>query len=300
MKRLIEKGLMFGNLVPVDSPALVERYNRALKHLTGRTTALPDFHIDISGFSPEVGHEFGDELYLNADGCNRQFILLTTAQKAAPLLNAKFSTSRGILRQFIELNEPQLFALTAQDAVAGVLENTVYDLATPARLFDIRRVSVVADTIGGHVADAERLARLIGRFRSEPEAWLDEVLIAEMILLAARTGDVTRAPLVPGHAVFEQANFWTSHFGGLYIFRDVAAPAALRVDPARAPGPMPVAEVIDLADRVRLADWLARNDLVEPIVRARGVDAAAILRQKMDFILVDAAEILGQIGRAHV
>ena len=49
MKRLIEKGLMFGNLVEVSSPQLIERYNRALKHLTGKTTALTDFHIDISG-----------------------------------------------------------------------------------------------------------------------------------------------------------------------------------------------------------------------------------------------------------
>ena len=49
MNRLIAAGLMFGNLVETSSPALVERYNRALKHLTGKTTALKDFHIDISG-----------------------------------------------------------------------------------------------------------------------------------------------------------------------------------------------------------------------------------------------------------
>jgi hypothetical protein len=293
MKRLIEKGLMFGNLIPVDSAALVERYNRALKHLTGRETRLPDFHIDISGFSPEIGHELGDELYLNADGCNRQFILLTTEQKTAPLLNAKFSTSRGILRQFIELNEPQLFALTAQDAVAGELENSVFVLDSPARLFDIRRIRVVADTIGAHVADATRLARLIERFRTEPDAWLDDVLIAEMITLAQKTGDVTRTPLIPQHDTFEQKNFWTGHFGGIYVFRDLPAPAAIRVDPAQAPGPLPIPLALNLSERNAIADWLARNDLVEPIVKARGVDAAAILRQKMDFILVDAAETLG-------
>ena len=60
MHRLIERGLMFGNLIHIDSPVLVERYNRALKHLTGKTTALSDFHIDISGYSPEVGDELGD------------------------------------------------------------------------------------------------------------------------------------------------------------------------------------------------------------------------------------------------
>ncbi|MGR3406076.1 DUF6638 family protein, partial [Roseovarius indicus] len=139
MKRLITSGLMFGNLIHVDSPALVERYNRALKHLTGKETGLTDFYIDISGYSPEVGDELDDPLYLNHAGVNRQFILLTTAQKTAPLLDAKFSTSRGILRQFIEENEPALFALTARDAVAGELVNSVFDMSDPKRLFDIRR-----------------------------------------------------------------------------------------------------------------------------------------------------------------
>ncbi|MBR9650117.1 hypothetical protein IT775_03135 [Thalassobius aquimarinus] len=36
MKRLIDRGLMLGNLIHVSSPALVERYNRALAHLTGK------------------------------------------------------------------------------------------------------------------------------------------------------------------------------------------------------------------------------------------------------------------------
>ena len=52
MNRLIQAGLMFANLTRVDTPALVERYNRALHHLTGKRTALTEFAIDISGYSP--------------------------------------------------------------------------------------------------------------------------------------------------------------------------------------------------------------------------------------------------------
>ena len=167
MNRLIAKGLMFGNLVEVSSPQLVDRYNRALKHLAGKTTKLKDFHIDLSGYSPEIGDELGDPLYLNPNGANRQFILLTTAQKEAPLLNIKFSTSRGILTEFIDKNEAQLFALTARDAVAGELQGSVYAVDSPAKLFDMRQVTVEADTIGGHVADAAKLAALIEQFRRE-------------------------------------------------------------------------------------------------------------------------------------
>jgi hypothetical protein len=293
MRRLIERGLMFGNLVPVDGPALVERYNRALKMLTGKETKLPDFHIDISGYSPEVGDELGDDLYLNPNGANRQFILLTTQQKTAPLLNAMFSTSRGILRQFIEENEPYLFALTARDAVAGELDGSVFELSTPAKLFDIRKITVTADTTEGHVAEARKLGKKIERFRREPDAWWDDVLIAEMITLAKKTGDVTRTPLEIEAKTFTQGNFWTAHFGGLYIFRDVEHPAAISVGPEEALGQLPIERVFDFSDRNGIARFLEANELVEPIVKARGVDAAAILKQKMDFILLDAADRLG-------
>jgi hypothetical protein len=300
MKRLIAHGLMFGNLIEVSSPALVERYNRALKHLTGKTTALTDFHIDLSGYSPEIGDELKDDLYLNPNGSNRQFILLSTAQKDAPLLNIKFSTSRGILTQFIETNEAQLFALTARDAVAGELQNSVYAVDSPAKLFDIRQVTIEADTIGGHVADAGKLAKLIDRFRQEPDGWRDDLLVAEMITLAKKTGDVTRVPISLPVMTFSQDNFWTSHFGGVYIFRDVRFPGVISTLDWRSLGEVPVAQVMDLTHRNQIADWLERNNLVEPIVQARGTDGAAILRQKMDFILVDAADRLGiEIGDAR-
>jgi hypothetical protein len=300
MKRLIEKGLMFGNLIEVSSPQLVERYRRAMKALTGKETKLSDFHIDISGYSPEIGDELGDDLYLNPHGCNRQFILLTTSQKNAPLLNIKFSTSRDILIRFIEANESQLFALTARDAVAGELANSVYEVSSPAKLLDIRKITVEADTIGGHVADAGKLTRMIDRFRDEPDGWRDDVLIAEMITLAKKTGDVTRVPISLPAMTFEQPSFWTAHFGGLYIFRDTKLPAVISTLPRESLGEMPIKPVMDLSQRNAIAEWLQANGLVEPIVQVRGMDAAAVLRQKMDFVLVDAADALGlEVGDAR-
>ncbi len=293
MKRLIAAGLMFGNLVEVSSPALIERYNRALKHLTGKTTQLADFHIDISGFSPEIGDELQDPLYLNPNGANRQFILLTTSQKSAPLLNMKFSTSRGILQQFIETNEAQLFALTARDAVAGALQGSVYEVSSPARLLEMRQVRIEADTIGGHVADAERLTGLIQRFRNEADGWRDEALIADMIALATKTGDITAQPIALPAMTFSQPNFWTSHFGGVYVFGGTRVPAVISTLPRSSLGTLPLSPVMDLTQRNAIAEWLDANALIEPIVQARGMDGAAVIRQKMDFILVEAADVLG-------
>jgi uncharacterized protein DUF6638 len=291
MIRLIQKGLMFGNLVHVDSPALIERYNRALKALSGRQTALTDFYVDISGYSPEVGEELGDALYLNPNGCNRQFILLSTAQKSAPLLEAKFSNSRGILKRFITENEAALFALTTRDAVAGELENSVFDVSDPARLLDIRQITVEADTTQSHVARAAELTALIERFQTEPDAWWDDALIAEMIEMARDTGDVVANPVKLARLSQQMGNYWTAHFDGLYVFRDLKRPVVI------ASGALPAGlkgvRGLTMQDRNQIAEFLTENELVEPVVQARGLDAEQILSQKMDFILVDTAAGLG-------
>lgn len=287
MNRLIRTGLLYGNLTPVDTPALVERYNRALEHLTGKRTALTDFHVDISGYSPEVADELGDRQYLNLNGVNRQLILLTTRQKTAPLLEASFSTTRAILRDFIDANEAALFALTARDAVAGELVNGVFRLDSAARLMEVRRVSVEADTASGTLRDAAALSGKADRFLSEEDAWFDDQLIAEMTELARRTGDVTRNPVTLKQTKFTQDNFWTAHLGGAYLFSAVDSPAIIARDPERLTGA--ALPVIGLDAARDLAAWLHGNGLVQALTHARGVDAAAILRRKMDCMVVETA-----------
>lgn len=284
MIALIKSGLMYGNLFHVRSPALVARYNRALQHLTGQTTTLSDFYIDISGFSPEVGEDLGDPLYLNHNGVNRQFILLSAEQQKCPLLDAKFSNSRGILQRFITENEAALFALTARDAVVGELVNSVYSISNPTQLFDLRAITVEADTTMGTVRNAQALAGKVDRFLTDEDAWFDDVLIAEMIELAGETGDVTRNPVSLKPLRVPQGNFWTAHFGGLYVFQTVEHPAVIGTDAA--PHDVPLRYSFALSDRSRIARFFEYNDLVEPIIKARGIDGVAILRQKMDFILV--------------
>jgi hypothetical protein len=293
MKRLIKRGLMFGNMIHVESPALIDRYNRALHSLTGKRTALSDFHIDISGYSPEIGDELGDQLYLNPNGVNRSFIILTTDQARSPLLNARFSTSRDILRRFIRDNEAKLFALTAHDAVAGELDNSVYEVSSPARLFDIRKITINADTTQSHVKNARKLAEKIDHFQSAPDAWWDDVLISEMISLAKQTGEVTRNPIDLERPTYEQGDFYTAHFDGLYIFRDAPHPAVIAMGKTQGLEELPVEDIFTRAQPNGIATFLELNEMVEPVIKARGVNGARILREKMDFILVDAATSAG-------
>ena len=96
------------------------------------------------------------------------------------------------------------------------------------------------------------LVFFIMRSVKEPDAWQDDVLIAEMIGLARKTGDITRVPVSLPAMRFEQPNFWTALFGGLYLFRDLPAPAAITVRPRAELGALPIGQVMDLAERISL------------------------------------------------
>lgn len=292
MNPLITHGLMFANLIRVDSPAWVGLYNRALEKLTGKTTALTDFHIDLTGLSPEIGDELGDMDYLNPKNGNRQFILLTTEQKTAPMLASDLSVYPSILRRFIAENESQLFSLTARDAVAGEIDDEVWQVAAPQDLLDIRKIRISADTIGNHVAEAGKLTAMIDRFRQQPDAWWDDVLIADMIEQAKKSGDVTRNPVRLSHTSFDVPDFWTPAFGGVYVIRSAPEPAVIVTDAARK-ALVGGARVMAVSDRNEIAAWMARNGLAEQIAASSGAGAAAVLRQKIDFILVNAATQAG-------
>ena len=80
MKRLLEAELIYGRLLPVDEPHLVERYNKALDGFGMRRTALPSFRIDMTGFSPEIADELGDRDYLDPNRVNRRFVIMTPEQ----------------------------------------------------------------------------------------------------------------------------------------------------------------------------------------------------------------------------
>lgn len=304
MMRLVRYGLMFGNLVEVSSDALVGRYNRALKHLIGKETKLTEFHIDICGYSPEVGDELGDDLYLNPKGCNQQFILLTTEQKRAPLLSSKFSTSRSILRNFIIDNEEELFALTAREAVTGELINSVFEVNEPADLLKINQITIEADTVTEHVAFAQTLQGHIDRFMNEGDAWWDDVLIADMIEIAKTTGDITRHPITLEPEVYEIGNYYTSHFDGMYVFRDFKKPTVIAHKPVSGLLDKGIEYVFNFNDRREIAEFLYRKNLIELIVTEQNEEDAAIIQQKLDFIVIaTAAEFgddLGDLSRTQI
>ena len=115
----------------------------------------------------------------------------------------------------------------------------------------------------------------------------DDVALARMITLADKVGDIRRHPIVPQQTEYRQGNFFTTHFGGLYVFRDVAEPAVIACTPDLAGDPAGGLPLIAVTDRPAVADFLKANRLVQAVLDAPGLDAQGLLRQRLDFILVD-------------
>ena len=80
MDLLRDNELMYGRLLPVEEPHLVERYNKALTAFGLKPTKLKSFEIDRTGFSPQVAEELGDPDYLDPNQVNRRFIILTPSR----------------------------------------------------------------------------------------------------------------------------------------------------------------------------------------------------------------------------
>ena len=287
MKRLVDHGLIYGGLFRVSTPVMLERYNAALKALTGKTTMLEAFHIDLSGYSPEVGEEFGDRLYLNHDGCNRQFILLSVEQRHCPLIDAYFSTTSSILKQFIEDNYPQLVALCARDAVMGELDNSTWRIDDVEDLVTIRNITVQVDTPRGLIARATELESAIDVFHDDDNAWWDDAVLTRMCALAETVGDIQQHPIVPTTIHYRKRNFHTRHFGGLYVFRDSDEPVIITCDSDFAAQVPDAYRRIELNDADALSAFLHGAGHVENILSVPSLDHRKLLQDRIDFMLID-------------
>ena len=288
MQRLIDHKLIYGGLLEVRSPTWRARYNRALEELCNHRTELESFRIDLCGFSPEVAEEIGDPDYLNPHGCNRRFILLSLEQADLPVIGATFSTTRAILERFIEDNQETLFALTARDAVFGELENSTFRIDDLEDLLAIRRIRVEVKTTRQLIDKSRKLDEMIQEFHREPDSWQDEIFLRDMVELAEATGDIRQQSVVPDRLDYEQGNFFTTHFGGLYAFLDAKRPTLISCGPDFDDDGLPSGhDHLPLDDHEAVAGYLAEAGLVTNLAEQRSPESREILRQKLDFMVID-------------
>lgn len=266
MQRLIENKLIYGQLLEVSEPHLVERYNQALEGLSLKRVALDNFRIDMAGFSPEVAEALGDPQYLDPNGVNRRFIILTPDQIDLPVVNTAFSNTEDLLYQFFEKNAKALFAITIKDVLFGEIEDSVFEVKDIEDLLSIEQVEFRVSTPTNLLGKTSELQLMVDRLLKEPDAWRDTAMLEKMAGLAKATGDIRENALVPKEVMFRQNTFWTSHFGGVYVFIEegqttvISNPAAKGFRRSR---PWQVA-YIDINDHARVYEFLAGTGRIDP------------------------------------
>ena len=104
--------------------------------------------------------------------------------------------------------------------IYGEIEDSVTKVEDIEDLISINQVEFRVLSAEDVLGKASELGRLVDRLKQEPDAWRDDKMLNRMVELAKVTGDIRENALVPDQVIFRHNAFWTSHFGGLYVFVD--------------------------------------------------------------------------------
>ena len=261
MRRLVNSRLIFGNLLRVDAPHLIDRYNKALTAFGLPPTTMQSFRIDMTGYSPEIAEELGDQAYLDPNGVNRRFIILTPEQERLPVIHTQFSNTAGLMHDFFDGNRRVISAVTIKDALFGEIEETVAVVNDIEDLLKIDEVSFRVLSADGLLSKASELRLLVDTLTPSKDGWRDDAMLNRMVDLSHDTGDIRLNPLVPDKLVFPHKSYWAGHFGGIFLFHDGTGMTV--ICDREAPGfrrsrPWEVS-YIDIRDQERIFDYLAKT-----------------------------------------
>lgn len=268
MERLIENALIYGSMVQIDQPHLVERYNQALSAFGLANTKRNAFSVDAMGFSPEIASDLKNDDYLDPMGVNRRFIIVSPEQADMPVVNMSFSSTPDLMHAFYVKNAQAIRNLTLKDVVYGEIEDASYRVDRLDDVLSIKRVRFKLHTHDGLLEKSRQLTGLIETFETEADAWQDDALLAEIVDLARACGDIRYNQITPQHTRFDSRSFWTRHFDGIYVFHDeddqvvvIGDPAKVKVDEVRRPQD----RFIAMSDHQAVLDYLTATGRVEPL-----------------------------------
>jgi len=286
MNLLRDSELIYGRLLTVEEPHLIARYNKALAAFGLAPTRRESFEIDRTGFSPQVAEELGDYSYLDPNGVNRRFIVLTPSQIDLPVVHTAFSNTSQLMFEFLSRNRRAIDALTIKDVIYGEIEDAVAQVNDIEDLLSINQVEFKVLSAEDVLGKAAELGRLADRLKQEPEAWRDTAMLENMVELAKVCGDIRENALVPDQVIFRHNAFWTSHFGGLYVFVDPDMTTVIS-DPS-APGfrrsrPWQVS-YLSIHDAERVFQFLLSTGRLD-LPRASWLEASGYLEHRADMAI---------------
>lgn len=268
MERLIENALMYGSMVQIDQPHLVERYNQALSAFGLAATKRNAFSVDAMGFSPEIAQDLKDDEYLDPLGINRRFIIVSPEQADMPVVNISFSSTPDLMRAFYVENSEAIRNLTLKDVVYGEIEDASYRVDNLDDVLSIKRVRFKLHTHNGLLEKSQQLTGLIETFEAEGDAWQDDQLLGDIVDLARECGDIRYNRIAPQHMQFDARSFWTRHFDGIYVFHDEDDRVVVIGDPKQVKteeASRPQDRFIAMSDHQAVLDYLTGTGRVESL-----------------------------------
>ncbi|MEM0900845.1 MAG: DUF6638 family protein, partial [Pseudomonadota bacterium] len=235
---------------------------------------------------PEVAEELDNYDYLDPNGINRRFIILTPRQQNLPVVHTRFSNTDALMHEFFAANLRVINALTIKDVIYGEIEDSVSEIADIDDLLSIEKVEFKVLSADDVIGKANRLRTLADRLRKDEDAWRDEDMLGEMVTLAKRVGDIRQNEMVPEQVVFRHDAFWTSHFGGTYVFFDEGSITVI-CDPD-APGfrksrPWQVS-YLALNDKKRVFQFLADTGRID-LPRASWMEPSGFVEHRADMVI---------------
>ncbi|WP_224543214.1 DUF6638 family protein [Mesorhizobium sp. CA16] len=283
---LRDNELIYGRLLAIDEPHLIQRYNKALAAFGLEPTKLASFQIDRTGFSPEIAEECGDYNYLDPNEVNRRFIILTPSQIDLPVVHTAFSNTSQLMFEFMSKNQRAIDALTIKDVIYGEIEDSVPKVNDIEDLLSINQVEFKVLSAEDVLGKAAELGKLVDRLRQEPDAWRDDAMLERMVDLAKVCGDIRENALVPDQVIFRHNAYWTSHFGGLYVFVDPDMTTVIS-DPA-APGfrrsrPWQVS-YLSINDADKVFGFLAATGRLD-LPRASWIETSGYLEHRAEMVV---------------
>jgi len=220
MQKLIEAGLYGHELVAIDDPKIVGRYNTCLESAGIKPTALLSLHIDGAGWSPEVASEKGDTLYLMNGTHNQVAIVVTPNQRARPVYSPINSFDRALMDDFFSKFSDEIADLTTETGICLDLEKDFSRLESPSDLFLIDAITVRPFTAQKTIVAAQTQQTLVKKFMEEDTSWRDEELLNQLIDSAKGFGDLrSRKLFIPTWQFVHLRHFYTLAFGGVFVFR---------------------------------------------------------------------------------
>lgn len=204
-------------LMLIDKPHLVERYNNALAALTGKRTTLTSFHIDACGYSPEIAAEMEDSSFLNPNGVNRQFIIIDVKQVNLRSISLSFSSTPFVIKRFINENKNELLALTALDSVYGEIENNVIRVTCLDDILGIRELNVICDTPKKIINTNRQIAKQITKLRDASDMdYLRDEELERLVEMCKKTPSISYDCYLPKNTSYTKKSVFVSHYGGFY------------------------------------------------------------------------------------